>query len=202
MLAPWKKSHDQNTQYIIKQRHYFANKGPASQSHGFSSSHMWMWDLDYKEVWTQKYWCFWTVVLEKTLESPLDCKETKAWNPKGNLSWIFIRRTDAESEAPILWPPDVKSLTHLKRPWCWERLQAGGIGDDRGWDGSMASPTQRTWVWASSTRWWRTGKLGVLQSMGSQRVRQNLRTEQQQQDWQYSYNLWFLSSHSYYFKFL
>ena len=128
-------------------------------------------------------------------------KPNHAINPKGNLSWIFIRRTDAESEAPILWPPDVKSLTHLKRSWCWERLKAGGERDDRGWDGSMASPTQWTCVWARSGRWWRTGKLGVLQSMGLQRVGQNLGTKQQQNR-QYSCTSRFLSSHSYYFKFL
>ena len=108
MLAPWKKSYDNPRQHIKKQRHYFANKGPSSQSYGFSSSHIWMWELDYKESWAPKNWCFWTVVLEKTLESPLDCKEVKLVIPKGNQSWIFIGRTDAEAEAPILWPPDVK----------------------------------------------------------------------------------------------
>ena len=109
MLAPWKKSYDQPRQHIQKQRHYFANKGPSSQSYGFSSSHVWMWELDYKEGWAPKHWCFWTVVLEKTLESPLDCKEIQSVNPEGNKSWIFIERTDAESEAPILWPPDAKN---------------------------------------------------------------------------------------------
>ena len=92
-----------------KQRHYFANKGPSSQSYGFSSSHVWMWELDYKENWAPKSWCFWTVVLKKTLESPLDCKEIQPVHPKGNQSWIFIGRTDAEAEAPTLWPPDEKS---------------------------------------------------------------------------------------------
>ena len=109
MLAPWKKSYDQPRQHIKKQRHYFANKGPPSQSYGFSSSHVWMWELDYKESWAPKNWCFWTVVLEKTLESPLVCKEIKPFNPKGNQSWMFIGRTDAEAETPILWPPDVKN---------------------------------------------------------------------------------------------
>ena len=89
--------------------YYFANKGPSSQSYGFSSSHVWMWELEYKESWVLKNWCFWTVVLEKTLESPLDCKEIKPVNPKGNQSWIFNGRTDAEAETPILWPPDEKS---------------------------------------------------------------------------------------------
>ena len=109
-LASWKKSYDKPRQHIKKQRYYFADKGPSSQSYGFSSSHVWMWELlGHKESWTQKNWCFWTVVLEKTLESPLDCKEIKPVNPKGNQSWIFIGRTDAEAEAPILCPPDVKN---------------------------------------------------------------------------------------------
>ena len=107
MLAPWKKSYDQPRQHITKQRHYFANKGPSSQSYGVSNSHVWMWELDYKESWALNNW-FWTVVLEKTLESLLDCKEKKSVHPKGNQSWIFIGKTDAEAETPILWPPDVK----------------------------------------------------------------------------------------------
>ena len=109
MFASWKKSYDQPRQPVRKQRHYFANKGPSSQSYGFSSSHVWMWELDYKESWVTKNWWFWIVVLEKTLESPLDCKEIKLVNPKGNQSWIFIGRTDAEAETPILWPPDAKN---------------------------------------------------------------------------------------------
>ena len=108
MLAPWKKSYDQPRQHIKKQRHYFANKGPSSQSYGFSSGHVWMWELDCKESWVLKNWCFWTVVLEKTLESPLDSKEIQPVHPKGNQFWIFIGRTDAEAETPILWPPDAK----------------------------------------------------------------------------------------------
>ena len=137
-----------------------------------------MWELDHKENWAPKNWCFWTVVLEKTLESPLDCKEIQPVNPKGNQSWIFTGRTDAEAEAPILWPPDVKTDS-LKRPLCWERLKTGGGGDDRGWDGWMGSLTQWTWVWASSGRWWWIGKPGMLQSMGSQWVGHNWVTEQQ-----------------------
>ena len=109
MLAPWKKSYDQPRQLIKKQRHYFANKGPSSQSYGFSSSHVWMWELNYKESWVPKNWCFWTVVLEKTLASPLDCKEIQLVHPKGSQSWIFIGRTDVEAETPILWPPDAKN---------------------------------------------------------------------------------------------
>ena len=94
-----------NLESIFKNRHNFANKGPSSQSYGFSNSHVWMWELDHKEGRALKNWCFWTVVLEKTLESPLDCKEIQPVNPKGNQPWIFIGRTDAEAEAPILWPP-------------------------------------------------------------------------------------------------
>ena len=129
-----------------------------------------MWELDYKESWAPKNWCFWTVVLEKTLESPLDCKEIQPVYSKGGQSWVFFGRNDAKTETPVLWPP------RWKRPWCWERLKAGE-GDDRGWDGWMASLTQWTWVWPSSGRWWRTGKPGVLQSMGSQRVGQDWATE-------------------------
>ena len=111
MLSPWKESYAQPRQHIKKQRHYFANKGLFSQSYGFSSSHIWMWELDYKESWALKNLCFWTVVLEKTLESPLDCKEIQPVHPKGNQSWIFIGRTDAEAEIAILWPHDVKEKT-------------------------------------------------------------------------------------------
>ena len=110
MLAPWKKSYDQPRQPIKKQRHYFDSKGPSSQGYGFSSSYVWMWELDYRESWAPKNGCFWTVVLEKTLENPLDCKEIKPVNPKGNQSWIVIGKTDVtEAETPILWPPDVKN---------------------------------------------------------------------------------------------
>ena len=105
-----------------------------------------MWKLDSDESWASKYWCFSIVVLEKTLESPLDYKEIQSVHSKDQ-SWVFIGRTDAEAEAPILWPPDNKELTHLKRPWCWQRLKAGRKWDDRGWDGWMAPLTQRTWVW-------------------------------------------------------
>ena len=109
MAAPWKKSYDQPRQHIEKQRHSFANKGPSSQSYCFSSSHVWMWELDHKEDWVLKNWCFWTVVLEKTLESPLDCTEIQPVHSEGNQSWIFIGRTDAEAETPMLWPPDAKN---------------------------------------------------------------------------------------------
>ena len=111
-----KKSYNKPRQHIKKQRYYFANKGLSSQSYGFSSSHVWMWVLDHKESWVPKNWCFWTVVLDKTLESPMNCKEIKPVNPKGNQSWIFIGRTDAEAEAPILRPPDVKNWLIGKDP--------------------------------------------------------------------------------------
>ena len=121
-------------------------------------------ELDHKEGWAPKNWCFWIVLPEKTVESYLDSREIKPVNPKGSQPWIFIGRTDAEAEAPILWPLDAKNWL-WKRPWQWERLKAGGEGGDRGWDGWMASLTQWTCVWANSGRPWRTGKPGVLQSM-------------------------------------
>ena len=116
MLAPWKKSYDPTRQHLKKQRHYFTNNGLSSQSYGFSSSHVWMWELDYKEVWVPKNWCFQSVVLEKTLESPLDCKEIQPVHPKGNQSWIFTGRTDAEAETLILWPSDTKNWLIWKDP--------------------------------------------------------------------------------------
>ena len=135
-----------------------------------------MWKLGHEECWAPKNWCFWIVVLEKTLRNPLDCKEIKPVNPKGNQPWIFIGRTDAEAETPILWPPDAES-TYWERPCYWERLRARGEEANRGWDGQMASLTQWTWVWANARRWWRTGKPGELQSMRLQRVRHDWATE-------------------------
>ena len=136
-----------------------------------------MWKLDHKEGWAPKNWCFWTVVLEKTLESPLDCKEIKRVNPKGNQSWIFIGRTDAEAEAPVLWPHDAKSW--LVRWDCDAGKDRGQEEKGMTWrDGWMASETQWTWVWACSRRWWRIGKPGILQSMGLQRVRHDCAAEQ------------------------
>ena len=172
MFAPWKKIYDQPKQHIKKQRHYFADHGPSSQSYCFSSSHVWVCELDYKESWMLKKSFFWTVVLAKTLESPLDCKEIKPVNAKGNQSWIFIGRTNDEAELPILWPPDVKNWLIGKDPVLthWERLKAGGEGDDRRWDDWMASLTRWMSVCTSSGSWWWTGKPVVLQSMGSQRV--------------------------------
>ena len=132
------KSYDKSRQHIKKQRHHFTNKGPYSQSYGFSSSQVWMWELDCEESWAPKNWCFWTVVLEKTLESPLNCKEIKSVHPKGNESWIFIGRTDAEAETSINWPPDVKNwfigkdLTDAGKDW---RQEEKGMTEDEmvGW---------------------------------------------------------------------
>ena len=114
--TPWNKSYDQPRQHIKKQRHYFANKVPSSQSYGFSSSHVWIWELDYKESLAPKNWCFWTMVVEKTLQSPLDCEEIQSVHPKGDWSWVFIGRTDVETETPILWSPDVKNWLIWKDP--------------------------------------------------------------------------------------
>ena len=127
------KSYDQPRQHIKKQRYYFAKKGPSSQSYSFSSSHAWMWELDYKERWAPKNWCFWT-----------------------------------KAEAPILANSNTwcKELTHLKRPWCWERLKVGGEGEDRWWDGWMASPAQWKWVWVNSRNWWWTGRSGCYSPWG------------------------------------
>ena len=136
-----------------------------------------MWELDYKESWAPKNWCFWTVVLKKTLESPLDCNEIQLVNLKGNQSWIFFEKDwwwSWNSNNLATW---CEELTHWKRPWCWERLKVGGEGDNRGWDGWMVSLTWWTWVWASSRSWWWTGKPGMIQSMGLQRIRYNWVTE-------------------------
>ena len=137
MLALWKKSYEQPRQHTKKQRHYFADKGWYSQSYGFSGGHVWMWELDYKESWAPKNGCFWTVVLEKTLESPLDCKEIQPVHPKGDQSWVLIGRTDAEAETPILWPPHVKSWLIRKDPDAgrdWEQEEKGITEDEMaGW---------------------------------------------------------------------
>ena len=167
-----------------------ANKGPSGQDYGFSSGHVWMWELDCEESWVPKNGCFWTVVLEKTLESPLDCKEIQPVHPKGEQSWVFIGRTDGWSWNSNTLATSCEELTYWKRPWCWEGLGAGGIGDDRGWDGWMASLTRWAWVWADSGSLWWTGRPGMLQFMGSQRVRHDWVTELNW-DW---YNLLILIS--------
>ena len=153
---------------LKKQRHYFADKGPNSKNSHFSSRHVWMRESDHKEGLPLKNWCFWTVVLEKTLESPLDWKEIKPVNSKGNQPWIYIGKINAEAEAPIVWPPNAKSQLIRKYPDAgndWKQKKG-----NRGWYGWMASLPHWTWVWASSGRWWRTGKCRVLPSMRSQRV--------------------------------
>ena len=123
-----------------------------------------MWELDYKESWALKNWCFWTVVLEKALESPLDSKEIQPVHPKDSLEWPMLKLR-LQFFGYLMWRTD-----YLKRPWCWERWKTIGEGDERGWDGWMTSPTQWAWVWVASRSWRWTGRPGVLQSMGSQRV--------------------------------
>ena len=150
MVAPWKKSYDQPRQHIKKQRHHFTDKGSSIQSYSFSNIHIWIWELDHKEGWVLKSLCFWTT-LEKTLESPLDSKEIqpvlpKEISPEYSLERVFIGYWNWNSNTLATW---CEELTHLKRPWCWERLKVGGEGDDRE-DGWMASLTQWTWVWISS----------------------------------------------------
>ena len=136
----------------------------------------WMWELDYKESWVGKNWCFWTVVLEKTLGNPLDCKEIQPVHLQRNQSWIFIGRTDAEAETPI-FVHLTQRTDSLEKLWCWERLKAGGEGDDRARDGWMTSPLGWTWISVGSGSWWWTGKPGVLQSVGLQRVGHDWVTE-------------------------
>ena len=144
-----------------------------SQSYGFSSGHVWMWELDHKESWAMKNRCFWTVVLEKTLVSSLNSKEVKPVNPKGNQSWLFIGRTDAVDEAQIFWPPDVKNWL-IEKALMLGKIEGRWRRNARAWNGWMTSLTQWTWVWASSGSWWWTGKPGMLQSMGSQRIGHDL----------------------------
>ena len=137
MLVLWKKSYDKSRQHIKKQRHHFADKGLYNQSYGFSNSHVLMWELDHKEDWAPKNWCFQAVVLERTLESLLDCKEIKPVNPKRYQPWIFIGRTDGETEASILRPPDAKSQFIGKDPDAGKdsRLEENGVTENEtvGW---------------------------------------------------------------------
>ena len=141
MLTPWTESYDQSRQHIQKQRHHFANKDLSSQGYGVSSCHVWMWELDCEESWTPKNWCFWTVLLEKTLEIPLGSKEIKPVNPKGNQFRIFIGKTDAEAETPIVWPSDANSWIIRKDPDAgkdWRREEKGTTEDEMvGWHHSL-----------------------------------------------------------------
>ena len=175
MLAPWKNSCDKSRQCIKKQRHYFANKGPYSQSYDFSNSHVWMWELDHKEGWVPKNWCFQILVLEKTLESPLDGKEIKPVHPKGNQHWKLIGKTDAE--APILWPSDVKNQLIGKDPDAgkdWRQEEKGMAEDERvGWhhrlDGHESEQTrgdsEGQGSLASCRPW--VAELGTMQQLNS-----------------------------------
>ena len=173
------ENYDKARQHIKKQRHYLANKGSSSQSYGFSSSQVWMWELHHKESWASKNWHFWTVVLEKTLESPLNYKEIKSVNPKENQSWIFIGRTDVEAEAPILFPPDVKS---------WLFGKDSNAGEDRRQEekGTRENEIrQHHWLNRHESEQTRgasegQGSLTCCRPWG-RRVRHHLVTEQQQQ---------------------
>ena len=175
MLAPWKKSYDQPRQHIKKQRHYFVNKGPPSKSYCFSNSYVWIWDLDYKAehqiIDAFELWC-----LRRLLRVPWTARRSnqsilKEISPDHSLEGLMLKRN---SNTLATW---CEELTHLKRPWCWVRLKAGGEGDDRGWDSWMASPTQWRWVWVNSGSWQWTGRPGVLQSVGSPRVRHDWATD-------------------------
>ena len=175
MLAPCKKSYDQPRQHIKKQRYYFADKVPYSQSYCFSSSHVWMWESDHKESWAPKNWCFWTVVLE-TLESPLDCKEIQPVHSKGNQSWYSLERLLLKLK--LQYFGHVMRRTDLfEKTLMLGKIEGRGEGDGRGWDGWMTLRTQWTWVWVNSGSWWWTGRPGMLRFMGSQRVGHDWATE-------------------------
>ena len=176
MLAPWKKSYDQPRQYIKKQRRYFANKGLSNQSYGFSTSHVQMWELEYRKAECGR----------------IDAFELCCWRRLLRVHWTARRSNQSIVKKSVLkghwkdwcWSGNsntlatwCKKLTYWNRPWCWERLKAGGEGDDWGWDGWRASPTHWKWVWINSRSWWWTRRPGILMSMGSQRVGHNWVTE-------------------------
>ena len=185
MLAPWKKNYGKLS--ALKKRHYFANKSQYSQSYGFSSSYVWMWALDHKEGWAPKNWCFWTVVLEKTLESPLDCKESQPVPPKGDQSWVFIGRTDVEAETLILWPPDVKNWLTGKDPDAgkeWGQEEKGMTEDETvGWHHWLnGHGFEQAWEMVKDREAWRAAVHGVTKS----------ETKQQQQT--VITHFWFLNT--------
>ena len=176
MLAPWKKRYYQLREHIKKQRHYFANKGPSSQGYGFSSRHVWMWELDCKESWVPKNWCFLNCFVGEDPWESLGLQDPTS--PSLGRSVLGVHWEDWcwswNSNTLATW---CKEQTHWKRPWCWQRLRAGGEEDNRRWDGWMASSPQWTWAWVDSGSWWWTGRPGMLQFMGSQRVGHNSATE-------------------------
>ena len=176
MLTPWKESYDQPRQHIKKHRHYFANKGLSSQSYGFSSGHVWMWELDYKENWVPKNWCFELWCWRRLLTAP--------WFARRSNQSILKLISPGCSLERLMLKLKLQYFGHLiqradsfAKTMCWERWSEGGEGDDRGWDGWMPSPTQWAWVWMDSRSWWWTGRPGVLQFMGSQRLGHDWVTE-------------------------